>query len=171
MDKLCVGVPVAQAIRLNDGNFQPRAFTPLIEASYKTIKAVEKSIKGRKYKVVICIQTDGEENASGPEYTWEKLNALIKEKIALGWEFNFMGASLDAYDQGRKMGIGVGSTMSYDTFDPKAMTATFTDRGVQTRAYARGLAGSMAFSASIKQAVSYARWVSEVNARSICVSA
>jgi hypothetical protein len=33
-------------------------------AAYKTIKAVEKSLNGSNSKVVVCIQTDGHENAS-----------------------------------------------------------------------------------------------------------
>ncbi len=54
--------------------------------------------------MVICIQTDGLENAS-TEHTWAELNLLIKEKAKLGWQFNFMGAGIDAYEQGRQMGI------------------------------------------------------------------
>jgi hypothetical protein len=33
--------------------------------------------------VVICIQTDGQENSS-TEHSWNELNALVKEKAALG---------------------------------------------------------------------------------------
>jgi hypothetical protein len=74
-----------------------------IDAAYKTIKAVEKSLNGSNPKVVVCIQTDGHENAS-TEHTWDELNALIKEKSAAGWQFNFLGTGIDAYDTGAHMG-------------------------------------------------------------------
>jgi hypothetical protein len=65
-----------------------------IEASIKTIDALATAIKGKtaKPKVVVCIQTDGQENQSGPEYTWDRLKALIEAKTKEGWQFNFMGA-------------------------------------------------------------------------------
>jgi hypothetical protein len=63
--------------------------------------------------VVICIQTDGQENSS-TEHIWNELNALVKEKAALGWQFNFMGVGMDAYDQGARMGIAPAATVAYD---------------------------------------------------------
>jgi hypothetical protein len=113
LDKCCVRVPIAEATRLNNGNYQPRSTTPLIDAAYKTIKAVEESLNGQKPKVIICIQTDGYENAS-TEYNWDQLNTLIKEKTLLGWQFNFIGAGIDAYNTGARMGIAPMATMSYD---------------------------------------------------------
>jgi hypothetical protein len=81
--------------------------TPLIDAAYKTVKAVENAIVRDKInpKVVICILTDGHENQS-VEHTWEEptasirkpgsptcFKALIESRIAEGWQFNFMGAA------------------------------------------------------------------------------
>ena len=152
LDKMCVAVPVSHAPKLDNANYQPRAWTPLIDASYKTIKAVEESLNGSKdTKVVICIQTDGDENASH-EYTWEQLNNLIKEKTALGWQFNFMGASIDAYKQAGKMGIGVGSTISYNSLDPVMTMSNFASRASATAAYATGTRSDMTFTAAEKLA-------------------
>ena len=138
LDKVCVRVEPAKAPRLDNSNFQPRGGTPLIDASYKTIKAVEASLNGdTETQVVICIQTDGHENESR-EYGWDDLSALIKEKTALGWQFNFMGASIDAYDQGRKMGLSAAQTMSYNAQDAAATRAAFSNRGVSTNLYASG---------------------------------
>ena len=136
IDKMCVRVPVAQAPRLDDNNFQPRGYTPLIDAAYRTIKAVEESVDGDS-KVIICIQTDGEENASR-EYDWAALNKLIKEKSASGWQFNFLGAGIDAYSQGAKMGIARADTMSYDSTDAKKSLAAFSTRAESHRSYAMG---------------------------------
>ena len=154
LDKTCVAIPVADAPKLTDDNYQPRAWTPLIDAAYKTIKAVEGSLNGsgKNTKVVICIQTDGEENASS-EYTWDQLNALIKEKTGLGWQFNFMGASIDAYKQAGKMGIGVGSTVSYNSLDPVATTASYRGLSANTMAFASGARRDTVFS-SVQKAAS-----------------
>src|SRR6516164_7611268 len=64
IEKVCVAAPVSQVKGLDASSYQPGASTPLIDAAYKTIKAVEKSLNGGNPKVVICIQTDGHENAS-----------------------------------------------------------------------------------------------------------
>jgi hypothetical protein len=121
IDKICVAVPVADVAKLTRETFQPRASTPLIDAACKTINAVEASLLGAPAaKVVICIQTDGQENSS-TEHSWGELNALVKEKSAKGWQFNFMGVGIDAYDQGARMGISPDATVAYDHRDPAAV--------------------------------------------------
>jgi hypothetical protein len=59
IDKIYVAVPIAEVARLSRETYEPRASTPLIDAAYKTITAVEASLVGAPAaKVVICIQTD-----------------------------------------------------------------------------------------------------------------
>ena len=153
LDKICVALRVKNAKPLTDASYQPRASTPLIDAAYKTIKAVETSLgndKG-KTKVVICIQTDGQENCS-TEHTWDELNALIKEKSGLGWQFNFMGCGIDAYEQGQKMGIDAMSTMSYDRTNREATKAAFAASASNTTGFARGRLSSTEYSMSQRSA-------------------
>lgn len=146
LDKICVREPVKSAPKLSTTNYVPRAATPLVDASYKTIKAVEASLNGdTKTKVVICIQTDGHENAS-TEHTFAELTALIKEKTALGWQFNFMGASIDAYDQAAKMGLGYAQTMSYASHDPQATRASFVASAANTANFAAGASANTQYS-------------------------
>jgi hypothetical protein len=153
LDKICVTEPVGAVAELTDATYQPRASTPLIDAAYKTIKAVEDALTKRddKPKVVICIQTDGHENCSS-EHSWLELNTLIKEKIAAGWQFNFMGAGIDAYDQASKMGIAAASTMSYDKHSAARTDAAFRSSAMKTSRFAGGLQANTAFSAADKQA-------------------
>ena len=152
-DKTCLNVAVADAPELTDANYEPRAWTPLIDAAYKTIVAIADSLTKRddKPSVVVCIQTDGEENAS-KEHTWEELNALIKEKTALGWQFNFMGASIDAYKQGAQMGIATADSLSYDSHDHVATQSAFRASASNTARFAAGLSASTNFSLSQKRA-------------------
>jgi len=153
IDKLCVNKPVTDVPLLTPETFQPRASTPLIDAAVKTIRAVELAVAKRPVppKVVICIQTDGQENAS-TEHDWPELNLLIKEKAALGWQFNFLGAGIDAYEQGERMGISADNTMSYDAQDRAATMAAFSGRAARTAAYARGAVPDMMFSPQEKRA-------------------
>lgn len=145
LDKVHVSVPVGEALKLTDATYQPRAATPLIDAAFKTIKAVEASESAKGSKIVICIQTDGEENSS-TAHTWAELHALIKEKTALGWQFNFLGCGIDAYAQGQQMGIAAMNTMSYDRNDLGATRAAFTASASNTRAFASGMAESTSYS-------------------------
>jgi hypothetical protein len=138
IDKICVAVPVAQVERLTRDSYQPRASTPLIDAAYKTIEAVEASLASHPAeKIVICIQTDGHENAS-TEHSWNELNALVKEKAAKGWQFNFMGVGIDAYDQSARMGIAPAATVAYNHRDAQATRAVFAASAENARDYAAG---------------------------------
>jgi uncharacterized protein YegL len=152
VEKIYVNRPLAEVPPLDRKVYVPHGCTPLIDAAYKGIKAVEKATEGdADTKVVICIQTDGQENASR-EHTWEELNAIIKEKTAAGWQFNFMGASIDAYQQASRMGIGVGQTMSYDSQNAGATQAAFVASASNTRAYASGQSLNTGYSAGQKTA-------------------
>lgn len=153
LDKVHVGIPICDVPALTRKTYEPRAWTPLIDASVKTIKAVDEALAKRSDapKVVVCIQTDGDENAS-TQYTWEDLNKLIKEKTEAGWQFNFMGAGLDAYKQGAKMGISASNTVSYDKNDSAATRASFRATAANTSMYASGAATDTAYSMSQKTA-------------------
>jgi hypothetical protein len=152
IDKICVNRPVEDVRNLTDESFQPRASTPLIDAAYATIEAVGEAVKRRDVppKVVICIQTDGLENAS-TEHTWADLNLLIKEKAKLGWQFNFMGAGIDAYEQGRQMGIPAAATVSYDKASRAASMHAFAASAANTVAYARDEAPTVGFTPAQKR--------------------
>jgi hypothetical protein len=150
LDKVCVAVPVSDVRPLTNATYQPRGGTPLIDAAMKTIKAVEGSLASRddKPRVVICIQTDGEENTS-TEYTWEELRGVVTRKTVDGWQFNFMGAGIDGYIQAAKMGVGAMNTMSYDPTNPDSTLAAFRATAENTRSFGAGR--SMNTSYSMKQ--------------------
>jgi hypothetical protein len=145
IDKIWVAVPIAEVKKLTRDTYQPRASTPLIDAAFKTIAAVEASLVSEPAeRVVICIQTDGHENAS-TEHDWNELNALVKEKAAKGWQFNFMGVGIDAYDQGARMGIAPAATMAYDHRSAEATRAAFSASAENAREYALGRAARTVF--------------------------
>jgi hypothetical protein len=148
LDKICIAEHPGNVAFLTDASYQPRGSTPLIDASYKTIKAVETALAKRddKPQIVICIQTDGYENAS-TEHSMADLNLLIKEKTGLGWQFVFMGAGIDAYTQGAQMGVPAAQTMSYDPSRKETTEAAFRASAHNTVEFARRMMPSAAFSA------------------------
>ena len=153
LDKICVAAAPKDVPELTHESYQPRASTPLVDAAYKTIMAIDTALKARsdRPKVLVCIQTDGYENAS-VEHTMDELNALIKEKSAQGWLFNFMGASIDAYGQGAKMGITARSTVSYDKTSPHRTRFAFAAMADNTVSYSTGRRANTDFSVAQKMA-------------------
>jgi hypothetical protein len=149
LDKVCVAIPIADFQLLTDTTYQPRGGTPLIEAAIQTINAVAESLKKRTDdpKVVICIQTDGDENASKRDYTWDALQALVAEKQALGWQFNFLGAGINAYNQGAKMGIAEAATMSYDIGDRERTRSAFAASATRATNFVAGRAKTAEYTA------------------------
>lgn len=147
IDKLAVAQPVASIAPLNDATYNPRGGTPLIDAAVTTIRAIEASLALRsdKPKVVVCIQTDGEENSS-TQHTWEELRGLVRAKTEQGWQFNFLGAGIDAYDQGAKMGVSAMNTMSYDHTSKAATQSGFRESASNHASFSAGRSADTSYS-------------------------
>src|SRR5215467_5018040 len=152
IDKCCVAEPVENVKPLDRMSYQPRGGTPLIDAAFKTIAAVDDSLT--KYdavpNVIVCIQTDGEENSS-TEHSWDELKRLVTEKTEKGWQFNFMGTGIDAYDQGARMGIAAANTISTGTSKAE-VHASFAAAGASSMRFASGAARTTAYLASERAA-------------------
>lgn len=109
-EEVYIKTPIEEAPELTNKVYFIRGMTALFDAVGKTIKSLE----GKK-KVIFFIETDGGENAS-KEYTKSSLQALVKQKTEDGWDFNFVGADLDAatvQTMGGVMGIAAGKTMAF----------------------------------------------------------
>ena len=125
IDTLYAGARLAEVQRLTPETYQPRAYTPLIDACVKTIKATEETIATRRDKprVIVVFQTDGEENASR-QHTLDELRSLIERRKVEDWQFVFLGADLDAYAAARSFGIAEEATLAYSgRRSLRAMTA------------------------------------------------
>lgn len=153
IDVLHANAPVRDVVPLTEDSYQPRASTPLIDACVKTIRAMEVAVAERagSPKVVVTFQTDGEENCS-TEHDWIELNLLIKEKMGQGWQFNFLGAGIDAYQQGAMMGLSEDAVVSYDKDSVDRTEAVFSARASRARAFAVGDVADMSIAASEKAA-------------------
>lgn len=151
IEKVCVAKPVAEVPELTSISYIPRGGTPLIDAAIATIRAVEASLAARsdKPKDVICIQTDGEENQS--RASWDELRRLVSQKQEQGWEFNFMGAGIDAYQQAQRMGVSAQNTMSYDSADVGRTRAAFGASALNASGFAAGRLGSTVYTAQQRE--------------------
>jgi hypothetical protein len=105
---------LAEVGRLTPETYMPRAYTPLIDACVKMVKATEETVARRpdKPRVIVVFQIDGEENASH-EYRLDELRSLIERRKAEGWQFVFLGANIDAYAAARDLGVLEEATLAY----------------------------------------------------------
>lgn len=147
LDKIYLCEPIKNVVHLTDASYQPRGGTPLIDSCMKTIMALEDSLSKRddKPKIVVCFQTDGEENASR-QFTSQQLKVKIEELTAKGWQFNFMGAGIDGYGVAASYGIGASSTMSYDRTNTGNVKAAFAATASNARGFGTGALRSTMFS-------------------------
>lgn len=90
---------ISEVNKLTNKEYFVRGSTALLDAIGNTIKFMDKSINK---KVIFIITTDGYENAS-KEYNKEQIKELIKGHSK--WEFIYVGANIDSYEEARKLGI------------------------------------------------------------------
>ncbi len=96
----------------------PRGGTPLLDAVGITITKVGERLKttaesDRPGKVLIVIITDGAENSS-QEWTAQRVQEAIKhQEEVYQWGFLYLGANVNAFQQGGMLGISVANAVSY----------------------------------------------------------
>lgn len=104
-------VPVAETPTLTSEQYFVRGMTAYFDALGKTINSFS-----NKKKVIFFIETDGLENASR-EFTASTIKALVEQKKADGWDFNFVGADLSSTQtaaMGATLGISASKTMAFN---------------------------------------------------------
>lgn len=105
----------------------PRNMTALHDAIGKTITDIGETLSmrpesERPNKVVVCIITDGLENASR-EFSQVQVAEMVKHQIDnYQWNFVFLGANQNAVLTAKQYNIAPGSALSYapSAFDPAA---------------------------------------------------
>ena len=120
-------------VPMQTSDYNPGATTPLYDSIAKTIQHAE-VLAAHGDKVMIMIDTDGEENASN-EHTRESITALVSQKKAVGWEFRFMASGIDE-QQARNVGTvggALGMSVSASSYD--ARVDAYRDAASATQAY------------------------------------
>lgn len=131
-------VDIKKVKDITDKEWYPRGVTGLYDAIGKTINNVKASHKKlgveAPAKVLVCIVTDGHENAS-KEYRLEDVKKLIKDCENDDWNFMYLAANQDAFAVGSSFGVSSGNTYNYAaTMDGVSnMSATLTSATLSYR--------------------------------------
>ena len=142
-------MPILEVPDLNHQTFQPRGGTPLLDALGQTIDSTGRALAAipeanRPNKVVFVVITDGQENSSH-----QHTKASVKERIdhqssRYNWQFVFLGANQDAFDEAGAVGIAMGNAAN---FAPARMQAAFAATAANVASYRRsGNAAKLAYS-------------------------
>lgn len=109
-------VPVQSVEKLN---LQPRGGTPLLDALCNTIDRTGQRYSSmreadRPDQVLILVITDGQENASKSFSKADVRNRINIQHNTYRWEFVYLGANHDAFDEASKFGFDINKIMWYD---------------------------------------------------------
>lgn len=111
----------------------PRGCTALLDAMGRFITQVGEGLAKRDEadrpgKVIVCIVTDGLENSS-VDWTRESVKALVEQqRDQWQWEFVFLGADIDAVQEGASVGVPQKSSLTFDKANARdvyAMTSNW----------------------------------------------
>lgn len=140
---------IEEVENIPDSAYNPSGGTPLLRAIGKTIESLDnmdevdadatnpltaflsnKDIENAK--IVVVVQTDGQETEHSEEYSKEVISKMIKEREAKGnWTFVFLGAGIDAVSEGMKFGVSAASSYSF-TKDAESLVGTYSAAGAVT---------------------------------------
>jgi uncharacterized protein YegL len=141
-DLLYDDVDIQKVEKITKDTWSPRGMTALFDAIGKTITTVRanraKLGSEKPDKVLVCIVTDGLENAS-QEYTKSGISKLIKECESEDWNFVYLAANQNAFAVGTSFGISAGNTYTFDASAAGAqnMSMTLNSVGVSYRSMSR----------------------------------
>lgn len=116
--------------------YVPRGCTALLDAIGRTLNDQGRRIakEGWAEKVIVCIRTDGYENAS-KEYKLDTIKQMIKHAENHGWVFIFTGADQDGFAAASNLGIAgsLRHATSYSKSDPMGTQASYASVSVSIR--------------------------------------
>ena len=111
-------VSIDQIGKMTDEQYFVRGCTALLDAVGGAITHMGNIHKyareeDRPEKTIFIITTDGMENAS-INYSYNRIQKMIKrQQEKYGWEFIFIGANIDAYEEAQKFGIKKERAVNY----------------------------------------------------------
>jgi hypothetical protein len=125
-------VDIKKAKELTSAEWYPRGTTALYDAIGKTINTEKANFSKlgdeKPSKVLVCVVTDGYENAS-KEFNINNIKSLIKDCEKQDWNFIYLAANQDAFSVGSSFGISGSNTFTYTAsgMGVMAMSDTLSD--------------------------------------------
>jgi hypothetical protein len=111
---LYAGRAIAEAEPLTTQTYVPRGSTALLDAIGRTLneQGARIAAEGWAEKVIVCINTDGQENQSR-EFNAAVIKDLVTQREAEGWSFVFLAANQDAFATAAFYGISAAHTQNF----------------------------------------------------------
>jgi uncharacterized protein YegL len=111
-------LPIAQVPVLTAATYVPSGGTALNDAVACTIDTIGRRLAAlpdvaRPGKVVCVVITDGEENSSRTFTKADVLSRVKTQQEVYKWQFTFLGANIDAFQEGASYGFTRGATINY----------------------------------------------------------
>ena len=125
-EMLYEGVKISDVKPLTKKEYFTRGSTALLDAIGRSINYMDDK---ESKKALFIITTDGYENASR-EYTKDKIKKLIKNHS--NYEFMYIGADIDSYNEGESLGIRKENISNY-VKDKKGIGMLFEAVGQASR--------------------------------------
>lgn len=110
--------PIEEVPDLNTETYSPNGGTNLLDAVGHTLAKVQNEL-GRhtdvedRPGVIVLIMTDGEENSSR-QFTSDEIKKMVKSAEQSDWTFTFLGANVDAFQAGDRLGMSYHNTLQYN---------------------------------------------------------
>jgi hypothetical protein len=121
-------VDIQEAPELTQGVYFSRGMTSLNDAIGKSLSSHNDG------RAIVFINTDGFENSS-KEYSSPDVKEMVERKTELGWEFQFVGAGIDAFnDGGKHYGFTVADSVSVSATHA-GIAATYTAMSTRASSY------------------------------------
>lgn len=125
-------IPIASVSPMTREDYYVCGCTALLDAVGKTISTMDKTqvhlpADEKAEKVIFVITTDGLENASSA-YSYDEVRRMIDRQKELGWEFLFLGATMDAAAQAQRLGISADRSVTYEN-DSQGIAAEYRSVG------------------------------------------
>jgi uncharacterized protein YegL len=151
--------PLLDVPLLRPEDFEPRGFTPLLDAVGTTIVSLDADWKRENPdRAIVVIATDGKENAS-KEFSKVKVQQLITAREASKlWSFIYLGANVDAFAEAGALGIRAANAAGYTASSAGVASSydTVSDAVYKMRASgsttAHNLGGNIADDGTLHQA-------------------
>lgn len=111
-------IDVKEVPEMKKRDYSPRGSTSLLDALGSAIDRTGKILSDtpeeeRPSKVIFMIVTDGEENTS-TEYTYQDVkDRVTHQQDKYSWSFIFVGANIDSYSEGMKLGFYENNISNY----------------------------------------------------------
>lgn len=148
-------VPLSAA---NGYELVPRYMTALLDACGTAITQVGERLAAlpehaRPGKVIVLIATDGKENFSR-EYNLEQVKDLmVRQQQDYGWQFSYVGANVDAFEEAKSMGLRTNSTLDYAA-TPAGTSNAYAAASAASARYVRGQSADISYTDEERAAAS-----------------